>query len=379
MTFRGLAAALLLTACAAPAMAAERRLEATLDADTPIEIENLIGDARVIPGDGPLRVTARVSADDADLADAVRLELDEGRRQRLSVVYPEEVSDFRVDSGGHGRLNTTVSYRGRRVDISSSRGERIRVDLEIHVPAGAAMKLTTVAGDVHAEGVDADLALRTRHGGIAVADGKGSLVADTGSGSVDIAGFRGDVRADTGSGDVRVENVLGRVVGDTGSGAVMLRGIDGDVVADTGSGDVTLLDVNASTIEADTGSGGVEISDASGSLLVDTGSGGLRAEGFTAGPSVEVDTGSGRVEIDGDLSAVERLIVDTGSGSVALASSAPLSLRLDLDTGSGGIRVDVPELSDVRSTRSRFRGTVGTGRGSARVDTGSGSIRISGP
>ena len=378
MTFRGLAATLLMIACAAPALAAERRLEATLDADAPVEIENLIGDARIIPGDGPLRVTARVSADDAELADAVRLAMDEGRRQRLSVAYPEDVRDFRVDAG-YGRFRTTASYRGRRVDISSSRGERIRVDLEIHVPAGAAVKLAVVAGEVHAEAVDADLALKTRHGGIAVTDGKGSLVADTGSGSIDVAGFRGDVRADTGSGDVRVENVLGRVVGDTGSGGVMLRGIDGDVVADTGSGDVTLLDVNASTIKADTGSGGVEISDSSGSLLVDTGSGGLRAKGFTAGPSVEVDTGSGRVEIDGDLSAVERLIVDTGSGSVALASSAPLSLRLDLDTGSGGIRVDVPELSDVRSTRSRFRGTAGTGRGSARIDTGSGSIRIAGP
>lgn len=379
MTLRGLAAALLLTAWALPAMAAERGIEATLDADIPAMIENLIGDAHLISGDGPIRITARVSADDEELAGAVRLEFDGGRRQRLVVVYPEDVSRFRVDTNGDRGINKTVDYHGRRIDISSSRGERVRVDLEIRVPAGAALKLATVAGNLRAEGVDAELALRTRVGGIAVADGKGSLVADTGSGAIEVTGFRGNVHADTGSGRVLAENVLGRVVADTGSGAVLLRGIDGDVIADTGSGAVKLVDVHAESIKADTGSGGVDLADASGSLHVDTGSGGLRAKGFTAGPRVEVDTGSGRVEIDGDLSAVERLIVDTGSGSVDLASSAPVSLRLDLDTGSGGIRVDVPELSDVRATRSHFRATTGTGRGTARVDTGSGSIRLTAP
>jgi DUF4097 and DUF4098 domain-containing protein YvlB len=120
----------------------------------------------------------------------------------------------------------------------------------------------------------------------------------------------------------------------------------------------------------------VRLKDVAGSLNIDTGSGSVKAEGVVAGPELIVDTGSGSVAVAGDLSAVRRLVIDTGSGGVSLDSSAPLSLRADLSSGSGGITVNVPVLSDVTAGRNKFRAVIGDGEGTAKVSTGSGSIRI---
>ncbi len=344
-----------------PALAAERSLELRLDEARPVQIDNLAGSVRLVPGTGELVIHARISADRQDLADAIRLVTRE-RRGVLEVVthYPAELSRIRYDGEEFRRLNAAVDYEGRRIRVSGTAGERIRVDLEIEVPEASQLAMRQRVGPVTAEGVSGDLSLTSRLGRIRVTDGTGRLRADTGSGSIGVAGFRGEVVADTGSGSVSIENVLGTVNADTGSGSVTLRGIDGDILADTGSGSVRFQDVT-------------------GSINVDTGSGSVRGEGVVAGPSVLIDTGSGSVSLEGDLGAVRHLVADTGSGSVTLTSSAPLSLALHLTTGSGGIRVDVGELSEVNSGRRSFRGVAGTGAGKARISTGSGGIRISAP
>lgn len=352
----------LLLAATLPAIAAERDLELRLDETAPVRIHNLAGTTRLVPGDDGLVIRARVFADEQGTADEIRLVTRErGGVVEVVVAYPERISRLRYDGDEFRRLDARVEYEGRKIRVTSSGGEHVRVDLEIAVPADSKLGVRQGVGPVTAERVRADLVLATRYGSANVTDGSGRLRADTGSGRVTVAGFRGDVVADTGSGAVRIENVLGRVEADTGSGSVELRGIDGDIVADTGSGGVRITDARA------------------GRVVVDTGSGSVRGEGLVVGPELLVDTGSGGVALAGDFAAVRKLRVDTGSGSVDLRSTAPLSLRVELSTGSGGIRVDVPALSDVEAGRRTFRAVIGSGEGTARVSTGSGGIRISAP
>jgi DUF4097 and DUF4098 domain-containing protein YvlB len=380
MTARATIWLALALAVAMPAGAAERNLEMRLAGSKAVEIRNLIGMARLVPGREELVIRAVVQADERSLADEVRFQSSE-RRGAVSVIveYPASVSSFRYDGPRSGRFESSVDYDGRKLRVSSSRGELLQVDLEIEVPAGMRLRLHQDFGPIGAEGVDAELALVARRGDVRVADGVGRLLADTGSGRIEVSSFRGDVAADSGSGSVRVENVLGRVKADTGSGSVKLRGIDGDIVADTGSGSVEITDARADRIAVDTGSGGVRFRDVAGSLHVDTGSGSVRGEGVAAGSEVQVDTGSGSVTLTGDLGGVQRLVVDTGSGSVELRSDSPLAWRLDLSSGSGGFKVDLPSLSNVESSRRRFRAVSGTGSGTAKISTGSGSIRIAAP
>lgn len=354
-------AATLALAAVQPAVAAQRTLELRIDGSQQVTVQNLVGAVRLVPGGGDFVIRATVSADKPAVADAVRLRREDGHSGvEVVVEYPSDISRIRYDGAEIRRIDASIDYQGRKIRITSSGGELVSVDLEIAVPTNGRLGLQQAVGPINADRVAADLSLGARFGRIAVTDGSGRLRADTGSGAVSVAGFRGGVVADTGSGSVNIENVLGNVVADTGSGSVKLRGVEGDVVADTGSGSVRLDDVI-------------------GSLSVDTSSGSVRGENIVAGPELLVDTGSGSVSLSGDLGAVRRLDVDTGSGSVVLQSTSPLSLRVELSTGSGGIRVDVPAISNVESGRRKFHGVIGAGEGTAKVSTGSGSVRISAP
>jgi DUF4097 and DUF4098 domain-containing protein YvlB len=342
-------------------IAAERTLELRIDGVQPVQIHNLVGTARLVPGDGELVIRANVSAERPALADAVRLRRSENQHGVVVVVeYPEGVSRINYDGAEFRRLDTSVDYQGRRVRVTSTGGEAVRVDLEIEVPAERVVEFTQGVGGIEAARIRAELALSARHGMVRVTDGAGRLAVTTGSGAVNVGGFRGDVNTTTGSGRVEIENVLGQVDARTGSGRVTMRGVDGDV-------------------NARTGSGGIQLSDLQGSLNARTGSGGVRVEALSSGADLDVGTGSGSVSVAGDLGAVRNVQVRTGSGSVTLDSSTPLSLRLDLSTGSGSFRVDVPSLGQVESGRRNFRAQAGAGEGTARVSTGSGSIRISAP
>lgn len=346
---------------AGSAAAAERVLELSVAQPGAVQLHNLVGSVRIVPGDTEFEVRAVVSADRAELADAVSLRQSEGRNGlEIVVVYPERLSRINYDGPEFRRLDANLEYQGRRVRVTTSGGERIRVDLEIRLPADTRFEMRQGIGGIDAEGIHSDALLDSRYGVVSVRDSAGSLVANTASGRVEVGSFRGDVNANTGSGAVQLENVLGRVHAKTGSGGVSLRGIDGETIAETGSG-------------------AIRAGDLSGSLRARTGSGAVRVEGLTAGPELDVATGSGAVAVSGDLGAVRTVRVRTGSGGVNLSSSTPLSLELRLSTGSGGFRVDVPALSNVDSSRRSFRATVGAGEGEARVSTGSGSIRITAP
>jgi DUF4097 and DUF4098 domain-containing protein YvlB len=371
--------ALMALAGAMPA-AAETSLELRLDGARPVQLHNLAGSARLVPGQGELLIRARVSAEDPRTAEEIRLVTRERNGVlEVAVEIPSRVTHVQYDGDEFRRVDTRLEYEGRRIRVTTKGGERLRVDLEIEVPQDARLAVRTGIGPVTAERVRGDLVLATRFGHVTATDGSGKLRADTGSGRVVVAGFRGAVVADTGSGSVKIENVLGNVSADTGSGSVELRGIDGEVHVDTGSGSVSITDAKAQQIEVDTGSGSVRLRDVSGSLNIDTGSGSVRGEGVVVGPELLVDTGSGSVSLEGDLGAVRRVVVDTGSGSVNLRSTTPLSLRVNLRSGSGGVRVDAGALSEVESGRNRFSAVIGDGEGTARVSTGSGAVRISAP
>ncbi|NHA13839.1 DUF4097 family beta strand repeat-containing protein [Thioalkalivibrio sp. XN279] len=357
-----LLAPLVALAClaAGPAAAAERVVELEIDAPA-LQVTNLAGSVRIVPGAGAVVLRATVKADDAAIADAVRLE--QGRRgdtASVSVRLPDGLDEVRYEDEQFRRLDVRLEYEGERIRVRSNGGETLRVDLELQLPEGTQLELRQGVGDIGVAGVDADLNLSLNYGHLRAADGQGVLVAMTRAGDIEVKSQRGQLDARSGSGDVDVENVLGTTRARTGSGDVSLRGVDGEMQVETGSGDLELADVIGS-LRARTGSGDVEI------------------RGLGAGPKLDIATGSGDVAAAGDLGALRDVTVRTGSGDVALASSAPLSLKVSLATGSGSIKVDVPVMGNVESGRRSFKATIGAGEGEARINTGSGDISIKAP
>ena len=327
----------------------------TIDADA-VAIYNLVGTVRVEPGEGDVTVQVARSG-----ADAAQLKIAQGEiagRGTLRVIYPgsriragtgnhDNSSSLRVrddgtfgDSdnewGGHGRHRDWEE--GRKVTITDDDGLDARADLVVRVPRGRRAAIYLAVGAVTAANVEGELRIDAHAAGVTANGVKGELMIDVGSGSVRVTQVQGDLSVDTGSGSVEVSTVRGE-----------------SLSIDTGSGDVTGTDLDA------------------GELTVDTGSGEIRLSGVTS-PKPSLETGSGRItaELRRDVSALE---VETGSGDIAIRAPASLGAEVQIETSSGDIETDFP-LQVTRHGQDQLVGTIGDGKGTIEIQTGSGGIKL---
>jgi lia operon protein LiaG len=315
-----------------------------------VAIYNLAGRLRVQSGTGS-DVVVEITRGGRD---ASRLTLATGSirgAQTLRVVYP---SDRIVYDDVNHRSRTTLrvsddgtfddggdrdSFGRRRVEINDyGSGLDAHADLVVSIPKGQRAALHLGVGEATVTNVDGDLR---------VSVGAGRLVSEH---------TRGALSLDTGSGGLTLTDAQGNVTLDTGSGGVSINGVHGDALdIDAGSGSVRGADIDVKT------------------LKVDVGSGGLRLDRVKA-PRVEVDAGSGKTELE-LLTPVEHLSVDAGSGGVDLRLPAAQSAEIDIETGSGGIQSDF-SVQTTHMERNHLRGKIGDGRGSIKIEAGSGGVRL---
>jgi len=328
----------------------------TLD-EGPAAIYNLVGAVRVEPGTGAVTVQVTRAGGEAAKLEIGRGEID--GRSTLRVVYPADrirsgnlrshgSTQLRVRDDGtfgdqdryaHGRMDRDRWEEGHRVTITDgSDGLDARADLVVGVPKGADVSVYLAVGSVTVTNVD------------------GELRVDSHSAPVTASGTRGTLMVDVGAGDVRITQAQGEVSIDTGSGAVDVTGFHGSTLSiDTGSGDVT-----GSDFEGD-------------ELSVDTGSGEVRLTAVTA-PRLSLETGSGRIsaEVRRDVSSLQ---VETGSGDIAIRAPATLGAEVEIETSSGDIETDFPLLV-TRQSQDHMVGTIGDGKGTIAIETGSGGIKL---
>jgi hypothetical protein len=286
-----------------------RQADATLPAgERRIVVENLIGDAEVLPAAGPetrISATIHVAGGDAALArhtaEGIRLEAD---GNHVVVRYPQARTICALPGRSGSSFQTETDYLGERVRVESGTtpGRCVRVDLVVHLPAGGKLSLKSIVGAISAHDLKANLVLDTGGGDVSVARHAGSLDIDTGSGAVDVDGASGQIRVDTGSGGVRLRGLAGGpdLDVDTGSGDV---DIDGDLAAlrrlrvDTGSGDISVVTHTAASLRlvADSGSGRVTI-DAAGARVEQREATHAEATLGTGAGHARLDAGSGRIE-----------------------------------------------------------------------------------
>ncbi|MEM7083464.1 MAG: DUF4097 family beta strand repeat-containing protein [Pseudomonadota bacterium] len=343
---------------------------------------NLAGEITLSAARGDeVEVTATVVAGGRDARDNLALVSfeDETKNGRLVLrtLYPtDEYDTYLYDRDGRGSSRTSFRYNGEKVVVGHGRrvrdGIELHVDYDIKLPVGVNFIVNNGMGQITAEGIDGEFHLKNKSGPVSASNTAGTIKLDTGSGSITGVQHRGDLVADSGSGRVKISDVSGNVLADTGSGSITADNVGGELRADTGSGSVQARNVQGEVF-VDTGSGRVTLNDVGGSLSVDTGSGSIDVEDWRGGDELELDTGSGSVSVRGNFANVDRLRVDTGSGSVSLVSSTVPNMKLNV-SARPGIDVDFPDMTDVKKSRSSFRGTIGAGSGSGEIDTGSGKV-----
>lgn len=124
---------------------------------------------------------------------------------------------------------------GRRPDA--------RIDLEITVPAGIALRIDDGSGSIDIADVAADVAIDDGSGSIDVRNVAGVII-DDGSGSIDVAEAAGDVSITDGSGSISVRSVGGSVTIDDGSGSIRVNDVEKDlVIVDDGSGSQSFTNI----------------------------------------------------------------------------------------------------------------------------------------
>jgi DUF4097 and DUF4098 domain-containing protein YvlB len=339
---------------ALPAQQPERY---SFDGD-PVAVYNLVGTLRVEPGTGDVGVQVTRAGADAGQLKVVQGELD--GRQTLRVVYPGARIRFgtaggstqlRVrDDGTFGDLNDEHerghhrgherrdSDEGRRVTIAAGSGLDARADLVVQVPRGRRVELYLAVGSVSVTNVDGEVYVDAHSAPVTTTGTKGVLNVDVGSGAVRVTQAAGDLSVDTGSGAVEVSRFQGR-----------------SLSIDTGSGDVT-----GSALESE-------------EVNIDTGSGEIRLTGV-ASPRLSLETGSGGIIADLQRDIMS-LSAETGSGDIAIHAPASLGAQVAIETSSGDIESDFP-MQVTRHGRDHMVGTIGDGKGTIAIETGSGEIRL---
>ena len=280
-----------------------------------LDLSHLAGDVRVTGGSGSeirIEATKRVRHRNPEeakrLLEALRIEINTFQgRVEVRTIYPRSTS-------------------GRGNSMSGS------VDYVIAVPAGAAVALKSISGDLT------------------------------------ISNVRGEVRAEAISGNVSLTNTPNVSLAKTVSGDVVARdiGTQSALVLGTVSGNVIATGLKVRTLEAGTVSGDVRLS---GSQI----------------ERLEAKSLSGNVEFDAPLVKGGRYEFTSHSGDVRLILSGNTGFELDADTFSGSVRSDIPvTLRTVGQTRSgerrssprAIRGTYGDASAILSVRSHSGSVTI---
>lgn len=279
-----------------------------------LDLSHLAGDVRVTGGGGSeikIDATKRVRHRDADearrLLDAVRIDVNSvNNRVEVRTIYPRR-----------------PSTRGDSMSAS--------VDYVIEVPAGIAVSLKSVSGDLA------------------------------------VSNVRGEVRIEAVSGNVSITNAPNVAMAKTVSGDVTARdiGTQTALVLGTVSGAVIGTGVRVRSLEAGSVSGDVRLT---GSHI----------------ERLEARSVSGNIDFDAPLAKGGRYEFTSHSGNVRLVLSGNTGFELDADTFSGSVRSDVPVTirSVGRTDRERrgstraIRGTYGDASAVLSVRSHSGSVVI---
>jgi lia operon protein LiaG len=317
--------------------------------DSRVHVYDLVGHVELVAGTGPaVRLDATFGGRDGSRLGFANLAKD---GTAFIVKFPSDHIHW-SDRGGHSSTSIDVNADGTFDERENGWDHGVRHvridDREGGLDAWADLHVSVPRGQ--------QIIVHVGMGHVAVTNLDGNLVVLASAADVDVQGAAGSLKVATGSGDVTANGVKGMVAIDTGSGSVHGRDLDGeDVKIETGSGDVTASAIRAPKLKAQTGSGEVEID-------------GVRSREIVLG------TGSGNVTLQ-LLANVERLKIETGSGDVKVRAPASLDAAVRVGTGSGGIDSDFA-LKNVRRGDGELSGTIGEGRGSILVSTGSGSVHI---
>lgn len=255
-------------------------------------------------------------------------------------------------------------------------GNRVSVDLEVHVPRQATIAARTSRGGIQITGILNNVAVTTGRGDVEIREAGKNVDVDVRHGDVKIAGVKGDVKVVGTGRDVDISNVAGSAsVDGEFYDPIRLEKISKGVHYLSQRSDLTVTQV-AGRVELT--SGALEITDAAGNLNLKTREKDITIENVVG--RARIENRNGDVNLRFAQVPKEDVEVINQSAGITLTLPAKSSFEIHAETRSGDINSDfdeppVTKVSDDRGN-SRLDGKVG-GRGpQIRLKTTYGAITI---
>ncbi len=304
-------------------------------------------------------------------------------------------------------LTNQVEQGRYKVGIAAPRdaAEQLTVDYEIRVPRSVALEVSTIYGNVTAQGTSGTLAVQTAFGKVQAtepfSDAPGDLRLSSHSGDVHLANWSlpsGSIFVETGSAVINASEVTGETVSLTSrSGDIEAQAIhagsqaafessSGDVNVmqatagtrvhlRTQSGQACLADTQAEQIHIETVSGDAALRGVAGALTVKTISGDVDASGANS-PAISLVTVSGDTRWAVPSAFSGAFSGTTVSGDLRLVLPTGSDAHVEMNTTSGTLALKLP-VSDAVTTDRHAAGTLGAGTGSIRLQSVSGDLVVS--
>ncbi|MBI3670562.1 MAG: DUF4097 family beta strand repeat protein [Acidobacteria bacterium] len=307
-------------------------------------------------------------------------------------VHPEETAEIRVlvkksvpgssesdaqERAKHYAVEVAASGGGYdvRTQGTGKLGERIQMDLEVHVPKRASVTARTERGDLQVTGIAGSVTAESQRGNIEVRDTGGDVSVEARHGDTHIVGAAGNVKLSGRGGEVEIADVKGEAV------------IEGEFYgpirvekAAKGARFVsrrTDLTVSQLAGRLETSSGKMEITDAPGNVSLVTRKYDVTLE--NVGGRVHIENRDGNVELRFAQPPREPLDVSTTSGSIELVLPPKSAFEVRAEARSGEIESEFEELAKQQVEKkgnTTLEGKVGTKGPPFRLQTSYGTIRL---
>jgi DUF4097 and DUF4098 domain-containing protein YvlB len=279
-----------------------------------------------------------------------------------------------------GRVHANLTEKGNgnfeiRPDAGLG-GDRVQVDIEVHVPKQSSLSVSTDRGDARISGIQGSISVQTHNGDIDVRGSGSDVTVNAAHGDVHVVGAAGDVKISGRGSEVEIADIKGQVaLAGEFFGPIHMSRVDKGVRFASRQTDLTLTQLSG---RLETGSGNVEISDAQGDMTLATRKSDVNIE--NPGGRVQITDDGGDVELHYPQPPRADISIESRSGDLSLSLPPQSSFELDAQTQNGDVDCDFPALTSLgkpSGDNQRLSGQVGGHGPAIQLRTQHGDIRIS--
>lgn len=249
-------------------------------------------------------------------------------------VYGDDTNQIRVDTrktsyGGNqnegkdraDRVHVNVSQTGSSYVIepqeASGEGRPVRTDMEVHVPKGAALNVSTENGSVQVSSANGNVTINDRHGDVEVRQAGAGVSVDGSINNVTVAGAAGDVRVTGNVDHLEISNVQGSATTQGTFDGMRFEHVAKGVRFLSNRTDLTVSELDG-RLELE-GGGDMTMTDAKGNVSLST-----------KNRDITFDNVSGQIHIENT------------SGGVTLRFTQPPAQPMEISNRSGAITLELP-------------------------------------